>query len=83
MYAYIQFNEAAFRHGITKANIHYAFWHPVVDIAMEDAENKNLLIGIDSSGNFLEIFYNEIDEQSINVFHAMKCRKKYLELIGL
>ena len=35
---------------------------------------KYLLIGDDRNGNLLEILYNVIDEDSINVFHALKCR---------
>jgi hypothetical protein len=29
----------------------------------------------------LEIMYNVIDEQTVNVFHAMKCRSIYLSLL--
>ncbi|MDR1506841.1 MAG: hypothetical protein LBI67_07025 [Treponema sp.] len=39
-------------------------------------ENKYLLLGFDGSNNLLEICYNFIDEHTINIFHAMKCRKE-------
>jgi hypothetical protein len=29
----------------------------------------------------LEIMYNIIDEHTVNVFHAMKCRNTYLSLL--
>jgi hypothetical protein len=83
MYADIRCNEAAFKHGITEANIRYAIWHPVFDIIIEEGVNKNLIVGIDTSGNLLEIMYNEINDQAINVFHAMKCRKAYRAMINL
>jgi hypothetical protein len=31
----------------------------------------------------LEVLYNIIDEHTINVFHAMKCRKVWRSLAGL
>ena len=42
---------------------------------------KYLLIGDDRNGNPLEILYNVIDEGSINVFHAMKCRSIFYPLL--
>ena len=38
-------------------------------------------MGFDNSGNLLEIMYNVIDDNSINVFHAMKCRNIYSRLL--
>jgi hypothetical protein len=31
----------------------------------------------------LEIMYNIIDEQTINVFHAMRCRNSFRSALGL
>jgi hypothetical protein len=42
-----------------------------------------LIIGFDRKANLLEIMYNIIDEDTINVFHAMKCRKNFLPLIKI
>jgi hypothetical protein len=42
-----------------------------------------LLIGDDRSGNLLEIMYNDIGEGAINVFHAMKCRSVYYNLLNI
>ena len=41
---------------------------------MEGYDNKYAIIGFGKNGNLIEILYNLIDEQSINVFHAMLCR---------
>jgi hypothetical protein len=29
MFPVIEFNKAAFKHGVTEANIRYAMWHPL------------------------------------------------------
>jgi len=52
------------------------------DGPIEDMENKYLRIGFDRSGNLLEIMYNEIDEHTVNIFHAMKCRGIYYPLLN-
>jgi len=44
------------------------------DLLMEGHDNKYAVIGFDRNGNLIEVMYNLIDEQSINVFHAMRCR---------
>jgi hypothetical protein len=43
--------------------------------------NKYLVIGFDTKGILLEIMYNIIDEDSINVFHAMPCREQFYSKI--
>jgi hypothetical protein len=48
---------------------------------MEDDEEKHLLLGFDTHANLLEIIYNVINGENINVFHAMKCRKAYYSLV--
>jgi hypothetical protein len=46
-----------------------------------DIGSKHLLIGFDRNANHLEIMYNVIDEDTLVVFHAMKCRNIFLPLI--
>jgi len=83
MYPNIKFNEAAFRHGVTESDIRRALAYPRFDGAIdEEEENKYLVLGFDNKGNLLEIMYNLIDDQSINVFHAMKCRKAFLQYLN-
>ena len=79
----IEFNQAAFVHDVRKEDIRNAFDNACYDgsIDEEDTDNKHLLIGFDRNTNLLEIMYNVIDENTINVFHAMKCRKNFLHLI--
>jgi hypothetical protein len=73
----IEFNEAAFKHGITEKDIRCAFAYSVFDHPVAGEEEKHLLIGFDTKANLLEILYNVIGDRKINVFHAMKCRKNW------
>jgi hypothetical protein len=74
----IEFNEAAFVHEFTEKDIYAAFDSAVFDGSIEEEdENKNLVIGFDRNINPIEVMYNVIDENTINVFHAMKLRKKF------
>ena len=81
-----KFNGAAFKHGVSKVDILWAFNNYVYDGLIERGENecddKHLLIGHDIDANLLEIIYNIIDEDTYNVFHAMKCRSAYKHLIN-
>jgi uncharacterized protein Usg len=79
----IEFNKTAFKHGITEANIRYAMRHPLHEQLLELYINKWMVIGYDATGNLIEIAYNIIDDDSVNVFHAMPCRKKFLGQLNL
>jgi hypothetical protein len=83
MYIDIEFNSSAFKHDIAEAAIRHAVINGVIyDDIWDEATDKHLLLGVDDNGRLLEIMYNIIDEQSINVFHAMKCRSIYFHLIS-
>ena len=83
MFPKIEFNKAAFRHGVTETNIRHAMRHPLHEQLLESYVNKWLLIGYDTVGNLIEIAYNVIDDDTVNVFHAMPCRKKYVNQLNL
>ena len=78
MGAGINCNQSAFKHGLTIADIEWAFLHPICNGRLEDYENKYVLVGFDTRGNPIEVMYNRIDNERVNVFHAMKCRKSFL-----
>ena len=78
MFPTIEFNEAAFKHGITEINIRYAMRYPLHEQLLESYTNKWLIIGHDTVGNLIEIVYNIIDDDTVNVFHAMRYRKKFI-----
>ncbi|MDR0320322.1 MAG: hypothetical protein LBI28_02350 [Treponema sp.] len=75
------FKLSAFKHGINEADIRNAFKQRMFDYAMKDEEHKYLLLGLARDGSLLEIIYNVLENDVINVFHAMKCRKAYFSLL--
>jgi hypothetical protein len=78
----IEFNEAAFRHGISKEDILLAYKNRIFDAAVEGLPEKYAVIGFDRTGTPLEILYNPIDDNTINIFHAMKARKSFIQMLG-
>ena len=81
VHAIIEYTKSAFKHGITEEDIHHAILNPVYDEIQDSGDNKHLLLGFDHNMNLLEIAYDIIDEQTFKVFHAMKCRNSYYELL--
>ena len=79
----VEFNEAAFRHNISKEDILHALKTRIYAAAIEELPEKYLVIGFDRTGNPLELLYNPIDDNIISVFHAMKVRNSTIEMIGM
>jgi uncharacterized DUF497 family protein len=78
----IVFTSSAFKHGISEENIRWVLLNHLADgLIEEDNETKYISIGFDKSGNLLEIMYDYIDEQTIKVFHAMRCRRQFYEML--
>jgi hypothetical protein len=81
----IEFNPSAFKHNVTETDIRWAFDTVRYDGWFNAGEgqdkDKYLLIGFNRQGNPLEILYNFIDDNTVNVFHAMRCRDIYYHLI--
>ena len=76
----IELHQSALKHGISETDIKRAIQNVIYDDIVDGFDDKHLLLGFDSNGNLLEILYNFIDEHSVNVFHAMKCRKVWRSL---
>jgi hypothetical protein len=77
------FKASAFKHGIVEPDIRHAFEVRLYDHILPGDEDKNLLLGVDRNGNLLEIVYNVLESDVINVFHAMPCRKAYRDFFNL
>jgi len=77
----VEFNDAAFKHGISEERIRYALNRPQYEGSLEDDVNKYIVLGFDNSGNLLEIMYNDIEGNGISIFHAMKCRSIFFPLM--
>jgi hypothetical protein len=79
----IEFNKSAFRHGVSREDIVHAIKTRVHAAMMSRFPEKYAIIGFDTKGNPLEVMYNPIDDDTINIFHAMKARKSFIEQLGL
>lgn len=79
----IVFKKSAFEHKIIEADIRQAFMNPYYDGPIEENNGNNnrfIRLGFDTSGNLLEIMYNEY-ENHVCIFHAMKCRSIFFSLL--
>jgi uncharacterized DUF497 family protein len=80
----IVFVPSAFKHGITEENIRWILAYHLADgVIEEDDETKYIAVGFDKAGNLLEVMYNYINEKTVKVFHAMKCRKQFRKDLGI
>jgi hypothetical protein len=77
----IEFNQAAFKHGVSEADIRHAITTARYDRMMEGFDDKVLLLGFNTKGNPLEVVYRKVGANGMYVFHAMKCRNTYLPLL--
>jgi hypothetical protein len=73
---------SAFRHGVTEADIQWAFNTVKYDHLVVGFDNKYLLLGFDTKGNPLEVMYHDLGENRVKVFHAMTCRKELIPLMS-
>jgi hypothetical protein len=78
----VEYVPSAFKHNINEADIRHAMLTPFYNDILDDYEGKYLLLGFDRSTNLLEIMYNYINEQTVRVFHAMRCRNAFLPLLN-
>ena len=79
----IEFSPSAFKHNVAEVDIRWAFDTAVYDGWFNEGKDgdRYLLIGFNRKGNPLEILYYFVDDETINVFHAMTCRNIYHHLI--
>jgi hypothetical protein len=79
----LEFKKSAFRHDKSEADIRRAFMSTCYDGPIEDDSGENnrfLRLGFDTSGNLLEIMYNEYGSRAC-IFHAMNCRRIFFSLL--
>jgi uncharacterized DUF497 family protein len=76
----VRINKSALKHGISETDIRVALMNFIYEDPLVGEENKFLAIGFDGNGNLIEVVYEYIEDETIHVFHAMKCRKAVLEL---
>lgn len=78
----LELHRSAFKHGLDATRITHALSHLLVSFDLEpDADPPRVLgIGVDSSGNFLELVWLELDDSQL-LIHAMPLRRKYYDLL--
>jgi hypothetical protein len=70
---------SATRHGLSKEDVLDALERSIYDETLQTDPNKTLSIGYDGKARLLEVIFHVISDKHIVVFHAMKCRKNYIE----
>ena len=70
---------SATKHGQSKEEILCALERSIYDETLENNPNKTLSIGYDRNARLLEIIFHALADNHIVVFHAMPCRKYYIE----
>ena len=70
---------SATKHGQSKSDILYALERSIYDETLETDPNKTLSIGYDRNAMLLEVIFHVLSDTHIVVFHAMPCRKHYIE----
>ena len=70
---------SAMKHGLNKEDILAALESSIHDEALQEDPNKTLIIGYDGKARLLEIIFHVVSDEYIVIFHAMKCRKIYIE----
>ena len=81
MYINVKYSKSALKH-VTKEDIQRAMINVIFDDILHDNKDRHLLMGFDGNGNLLEILYNVIDDDTIRVFHAMKCTNEFIRLLN-
>jgi hypothetical protein len=75
----IEIVPSALKHGKTVADILATLDHFIFDETISADPNKTLVIGFDTNTNLTEIIFHVLSDTYIVVFHAMPCRKVYLD----
>ncbi len=78
----LRIEDSALRHGCTREDISHAYDLALFDKVLDEDTDppKVLVIGPDSAGNLLELIGGELEGGDI-IWHAMPCRKQYLDLL--
>jgi len=75
----IEILQSATKHGQSRSDILYALERSIYDETLESEPNKTLSIGYDGNARLLEVIFHVVTDEHIVVFHAMPCRKHYIE----
>ena len=83
-YSQLKIHKTALKHGVSTLDIHHATSHAIQTFQYFDGSDRKriLIIGPDRSGNMLELIATIRSDQTARIFHAMKLRPKFQNLIN-
>jgi hypothetical protein len=73
---------SAFKHRISEADIRQAIRTSIREFLIDEYEDTYAIIGFDTRGNTLEILYNFLEDETMEVYHAMRYRKSFQKKYG-
>jgi hypothetical protein len=75
----VKIKQSALKHGKTTEDVLSVLNTAIYDETIAVDPNKTLIAGYDKNANLTEIIAHVISEELVIVFHAMACRKVYLD----
>jgi hypothetical protein len=75
----VRIKQSALKHGKTKEDVLSVLNTAIYDETITVDPNKTLIVGYDKNANLTEIVAHVISDELVIVFHAMACRKVYLD----
>lgn len=75
--------QSALKHGIREDDAIAAASWPLIAAPLDDEDPQRFLrVGFDTQGLLLEVVVAVWDDGTEELIHAMKCRPKYLGMLG-
>ncbi|MDR2784126.1 MAG: hypothetical protein LBB48_09885 [Treponema sp.] len=71
----VLFTPSAFKHGETEASIYHAIETKIYEGRIKNYDNKFGIAAFNARGNLIETLYNIVDDECVQILHAMKARK--------
>jgi hypothetical protein len=75
-------NEVGDKHGFSEEDIRQAIRTLFCETLIDEYKDNYAIIGFDTKRNALEILYNLINDETMEVYHAMKCSKSFHRKYG-
>lgn len=76
----IVISRSALKHGYSENDVQAVFDTYVFNSPLEGRNGVEVMLGFSARGELLELFY-EVKNRQIVVFHLMKCRKLYVQML--
>lgn len=77
----LRIHDSALKHGCTREAISHAYDLFLYEGDLDDDPPKVLVVGPDPGGNLPELIGAESADGDMHIWHAMRCRQQYLDLL--